>query len=89
MDVGIHEHKDPDGTIWAGFNAYSSVGNVMHLYQVEYDQDVIHRNFYLQGIYTVDTQGVRKIAGLYDYGQFDFKYCGKNGQYNGIFLLKK
>ena len=33
----------------------------------------------------MDTQGVRKIAGLYDYGQFDFKNCGQNGQYNGMF----
>ena len=47
MDVGIHEHKDPDETIWAGFDAFSSVDNNMHLYQVEHDQDVINRNFYL------------------------------------------
>uniref|UniRef100_A0A914EJG9 Uncharacterized protein n=1 Tax=Acrobeloides nanus TaxID=290746 RepID=A0A914EJG9_9BILA len=34
MEVGIHGHKDSDGTIWAGFNALGFVDNDMHLYQV-------------------------------------------------------
>lgn len=34
MTVGIHEHRDADGTIWAGFNAVGYSGQDMHLYQV-------------------------------------------------------
>ncbi|KAK6765229.1 hypothetical protein RB195_025242 [Necator americanus] len=40
------------------------------------------QRFY-QGVFTVDNNGVRRIAGLYDYGVWDSKACGKKEEYIG------
>ncbi|CAI5454457.1 unnamed protein product [Caenorhabditis angaria] len=40
------------------------------------------QRFY-QGIFTVDTNGVRRVVGLYDYGAWDTNACGSNDEYIG------
>ncbi|CAB3400403.1 unnamed protein product [Caenorhabditis bovis] len=40
------------------------------------------QRFY-QGIFTVDTNGVRRVVGLYDYGVWDTNACGSNDEYIG------
>uniref|UniRef100_A0A914DER2 Uncharacterized protein n=1 Tax=Acrobeloides nanus TaxID=290746 RepID=A0A914DER2_9BILA len=40
------------------------------------------QRFY-QGIFTVDSQGVRKVVGMYDYGNWDANACGKDDEYIG------
>ena len=43
-----------------------------------------------QGIFTVDSQGVRKVVGMYDYGNWDANACGKDDEYIGmIWKVKK
>ncbi|KIH54798.1 hypothetical protein ANCDUO_15054, partial [Ancylostoma duodenale] len=37
----------------------------------------------VQGVFTVDSKGVRRVVGLYDYGVWDSKACGKNDEYIG------
>uniref|UniRef100_A0A8R1HX03 Uncharacterized protein n=1 Tax=Caenorhabditis japonica TaxID=281687 RepID=A0A8R1HX03_CAEJA len=43
--------------------------------------DTVRRT--LQGIFTVDTNGVRRVVGLYDYGVWDTNACGSNDEYIG------
>ncbi|EGT43206.1 hypothetical protein CAEBREN_11287 [Caenorhabditis brenneri] len=38
---------------------------------------------FFQGIFTVDTNGVRRVVGLYDYGVWDTNACGSNDEYIG------
>ncbi|RCN42157.1 hypothetical protein ANCCAN_11899, partial [Ancylostoma caninum] len=38
---------------------------------------------FFQGVFTVDSKGVRRVVGLYDYGVWDSKACGKNDEYIG------
>ncbi|EYC34593.1 hypothetical protein Y032_0001g485 [Ancylostoma ceylanicum] len=38
---------------------------------------------FFQGVFTVDSKGVRRVVGLYDYGVWDPKACGKNDEYIG------
>ncbi|VDO70789.1 unnamed protein product [Haemonchus placei] len=38
---------------------------------------------FVQGIFTVDAHGVRRVVGLYDYGAWDPDACGKNDEYIG------
>lgn len=40
-----------------------------------------HRFF--QGIFTVDTNGIRRVVGMYDYGVWDPAACGKDDEYIG------
>ncbi|PIO73032.1 retinal pigment epithelial membrane protein [Teladorsagia circumcincta] len=38
---------------------------------------------FVQGIFTIDIHGVRRVVGLYDYGVWDPNACGKNDEYIG------
>jgi hypothetical protein len=40
-----------------------------------------HRFF--QGIFTIDTNGVRRVVGMFDYGVWDPAACGKDDEYIG------
>lgn len=42
-----------------------------------------HISFLFQGIFTVDEEGVRRVAGLYDFGAWDSQACGKDDEYIG------
>ncbi|GMR63019.1 hypothetical protein PMAYCL1PPCAC_33214, partial [Pristionchus mayeri] len=37
----------------------------------------------IKGIFTVDTNGVRKVVGIHDYGAWDATACGKDDEYIG------
>ncbi|VDM75421.1 unnamed protein product [Strongylus vulgaris] len=36
-----------------------------------------------QGIFTISSKGVRRVVGMYDYGVWDPKACGRNDEYIG------
>ncbi|VDL70728.1 unnamed protein product [Nippostrongylus brasiliensis] len=38
---------------------------------------------FVQGVFTIDANGVRKVMGMYDYGVWDPNACGKNDEYIG------
>ncbi|VDO60603.1 unnamed protein product [Heligmosomoides polygyrus] len=38
---------------------------------------------FVQGIFTIDVHGVRRVVGMYDYGVWDPNACGKNDEYIG------
>ncbi|VDN23805.1 unnamed protein product [Cylicostephanus goldi] len=40
------------------------------------------QRFY-QGIFTINSKGVRKVVGMFDYGIWDPKACGRNDEYIG------
>ncbi|KAL3068462.1 hypothetical protein niasHT_030753 [Heterodera trifolii] len=38
---------------------------------------------FFQGLFTIDSNGVRKVVGMYDYGTWDAKACSKEDEYIG------
>ena len=41
----------------------------------------------MQGVFTVDSDGVRRVVGLHDYGIWDPTACGKDDEYIGQFRI--
>lgn len=37
----------------------------------------------IKGIFTVDSNGIRKVVGIHDYGAWDATACGKDDEYIG------
>ncbi|KAI3413938.1 hypothetical protein GPALN_011411 [Globodera pallida] len=73
ISMAMHERADsagPDGLLWGTFSA------------MNFDEERFFQAK-LNGLFTIDPNGVRKVVGMYDYGMWDAKACSKEDEYIG------
>lgn len=69
---------------------FEKIGSVRNETKALFSQrglEFVSKSFFLQGIFTVDPKGIRRVVGLFDYGSWDASACGKDDEYIGEFFF--
>jgi hypothetical protein len=89
ISMAMHERADlkESGTIWGTFSAMNF--DEERFFQASLMMGTWNDFLSFQGLFTIDSKGVRRIVGMYDFGVWNGRACAKDDEYIGEWLSPK